>query len=95
MQRQESRPPALLGLPLLAAVTAWAALPRRPAVPFSDRKLMSLRKALVRHKSWTSANVEQKPSFLRRAADGAHFYRMLGLELALSLRVLTTTPHRG
>jgi hypothetical protein len=56
---------------------------------------MSLRNALPRHKSWTSANVEQKPSFLRRAADGGHFYRMLGVELALSLRVLTTTPHRG
>jgi hypothetical protein len=44
---------------------------------------MSLRNTLARHKSWTSANVEQKPSFFRRAADGAHFCRMLGMELAL------------
>jgi hypothetical protein len=71
---------------------AWR---RRRAAQCSDRKLISLLKALIRHKSWTSAEVEQKRSFLLRSAAGAQFYRMLHLELTLGLRVSATTPHRG
>jgi len=56
---------------------------------------MSSRKALLRHKSWTSANLEQKAFFCAASTDGAPFYRMLAMEPALSLRVSTTTPHRG
>jgi hypothetical protein len=39
--------------------------------------------------------LSKKLFFCAASTDGAPFYRMLAMEPALSLRVSTTTPHRG